>query len=105
VLDVSPVTRQVVVGPAESLDVSALVGISPRWPGDVPVGEFACAAQVRAHGEPVRARASFVDSAVRVELLTPVRGVARGQAVVLYDGTRVIGSATIDATTPAAVRG
>jgi tRNA-specific 2-thiouridylase len=61
----------------------------------VPVGEFACSAQVRAHGEPVPARASVAEDRVRVELLTPVRGVARGQAVVLYDGTRVVGSATI----------
>ncbi|MFF6881529.1 aminomethyltransferase beta-barrel domain-containing protein, partial [Streptomyces sp. NPDC012474] len=28
-----------------------------------------------------------------------VRGVAPGQAIVLYDGTRVVGSATITATT------
>lgn len=28
----------------------------------------------------------------------PVRGVAPGQAVVLYDGSRVVGSATIAAT-------
>ena len=27
-----------------------------------------------------------------------LRGVAPGQSVVLYDGTRVVGSATIDAT-------
>ncbi len=28
----------------------------------------------------------------------PVRGVAPGQAIVLYDGTRVVGSATIAST-------
>ncbi|HEX5568331.1 MAG TPA: aminomethyltransferase beta-barrel domain-containing protein, partial [Streptomyces sp.] len=28
----------------------------------------------------------------------PVRGVAPGQAIVLYDGTRVVGSATIATT-------
>jgi tRNA-specific 2-thiouridylase len=34
-----------------------------------------------------------------VELVEPLRGVAPGQAVVLYDGDAVLGSATIDATT------
>ena len=32
----------------------------------------------------------------------PVRGVAPGQAIVLYDDTRVVGSATIATTTRAA---
>ena len=31
----------------------------------------------------------------------PVRGIAPGQAVVLYDGTRVVGSATIATTSRA----
>ncbi|MFJ1993116.1 aminomethyltransferase beta-barrel domain-containing protein, partial [Streptomyces asiaticus] len=34
----------------------------------------------------------------RVTFTEPVRGVAPGQAIVLYDGTRVVGSATIAAT-------
>ncbi len=34
---------------------------------------------------------------LRVSFDEPVGAVAPGQAVVLYDGTRVIGSATIDA--------
>ncbi|CAB4996546.1 unannotated protein [freshwater metagenome] len=37
-----------------------------------------------------------------VELLVPIRGIALGQAVVLYDGTRVVGSATIAVTTRSA---
>ncbi|HCA85648.1 MAG TPA: tRNA 2-thiouridine(34) synthase MnmA, partial [Streptomyces sp.] len=35
---------------------------------------------------------------LRVALTEPVRGVAPGQAIVLYDGTRVVGSATIATT-------
>ena len=34
---------------------------------------------------------------IEVELLEPAYGVAPGQAVVIYDGTRVVGSATIAA--------
>jgi tRNA-uridine 2-sulfurtransferase len=38
------------------------------------------------------------DNTLDVELLTPARGVAPGQAAVVYDGTRVVGSVTIDRT-------
>jgi tRNA-specific 2-thiouridylase len=34
---------------------------------------------------------------VTVQLLEPARGIAPGQAVVVYEGTRVVGSATITA--------
>ncbi|MFE6489845.1 aminomethyltransferase beta-barrel domain-containing protein, partial [Streptomyces sp. NPDC057757] len=62
-------------------------------------------AQLRAHGEEVPVAASVVDDTLHVRLDTPARGIAPGQAVVLYDGTRVIGSATIATTErPAAAR-
>ena len=35
---------------------------------------------------------------VTIELLDPAQGIAPGQAAVVYDGTRVVGSATITAT-------
>jgi len=98
VLDVSPATATVTVGPAASLDVNAVVGVSPRWAQGEPVGEVACLAQVRAHGAAVPACARLVDGLLHVRFATPVRGVAPGQAVVLYDGDRVLGSATIDRT-------
>ncbi len=96
VLDISPVTRTVTVGAAPRLEVTTLVGTSPRWCGPAPESELRCTAQVRAHGEPVAARAVADGDAVHVELDEPLRGVAPGQAVVLYDGSRVVGSATID---------
>ena len=37
-----------------------------------------------------------------VDLLDPAEGIAPGQAVVVYDGSRVVGSATISATRRAA---
>ncbi len=102
VLDISPVTRTVTVGSAAELAVGRLVGVQPRWCGPVPVGPVECLAQVRAHGSAVPAVAELAQSGsgveVRVELRTPIAGVAPGQAVVLYDGDRVIGSATIDRT-------
>jgi tRNA-specific 2-thiouridylase len=38
------------------------------------------------------------DDAVRIRLHHPARGVAKGQAAVLYVGDIVLGSATISAT-------
>lgn len=98
VLDVSPVTRTVTVGPAAALDVDQLIGTAPRWCGPEPVGSRRLLAQVRAHGDAVPARAEVVSGELTVDLEVPVRGVAPGQAVVLYDGDRVVGSATIQAT-------
>jgi tRNA-uridine 2-sulfurtransferase len=39
-----------------------------------------------------------VADTVHVRLLEPVRGIATGQAVVLYDGDTVLGAATVAAT-------
>ncbi|MFL6138081.1 MAG: tRNA 2-thiouridine(34) synthase MnmA [Frankiaceae bacterium] len=96
VLDISPVTGTVTVGAAESLEVGRIMASRPRWGGHEPAGRFGCLAQVRAHGEPVAAVAEARGATVTVELATAVRGVAPGQAVVLYDGDVVLGSATID---------
>ena len=103
VLDISPVTRTVTVGSAEELDVVGLSAIRPRWcgaaGGDPHAGALECLVQLRAHGEALPATMRRLDDdTLDIELRVPARGVAPGQAVVVYDGTRVIGSATIDRT-------
>jgi tRNA-specific 2-thiouridylase len=98
VLDISPVTGTVTVGSAEQLDVAGLTGEKARWCGPVPRRPIECTAQIRAHGEAVDCVASFDGQRLHVELRAPIRGVAAGQAVVLYDGDAVIGSATITST-------
>ena len=54
---------------------------------------------MRAHGSAVPAVAEVVQGArgpeIDVRLHRPVRGVAPGQSVVLYDGSQVLGAATI----------
>jgi tRNA-specific 2-thiouridylase len=103
VVDVEIGSRRVTVGPPELLDVYALEGIKPIWTTS-PLDEspVELLAQVRAHGVPVPARAYAHGDRMMVELLVPIRGIALGQAVVLYDGTRVVGSATIAVTTRSA---
>lgn len=118
VLEIRPKENKVVVGPEAMLSMDEIRGIKISWAGQ-PVPEvaaladggtasasFDCYAQVRAHGDPVPASA-FVEladdgeSGLRRELVVtlrePLRGVAPGQTVVLYQGTRVLGQATINA--------
>ena len=75
---------------------------SETWAGSKPVsaiGTIRAGAQVRAHGEEVGCAAyQGPGGELEVTLDAPIRGVAPGQSVVLYDGTRVIGSATISST-------
>jgi len=99
VLDISPVNNTVTVGPAASLDVTALTAIRPRWCGTAPTGPATYTAQLRAHGGETEVTAELVDGELQVTFTEPVRGVAPGQAIVLYDDTRVVGSATIATTT------
>ena len=40
----------------------------------------------------------MTDERVEIELVDPAQGIAPGQAAVIYDGTRVVGSATIVST-------
>lgn len=104
VLDISPVENTVTVGPAEALQVTALTAIRPRWCGPAPAGGPArFTAQLRAHGNETEVTAELTGDGeaggeLRVAFEEPVLGVAPGQAIVLYAGTRVVGSATIAAT-------
>ena len=101
VVDVQPKTNTVVVGTADLLGVDVIEGSHARWPGPPPVGEVRLGAQLRAHGEEFPATVTADGDRVVVRLDARTRGVAPGQSVVLYEGTRVVGSATITATSRA----
>jgi tRNA-specific 2-thiouridylase len=98
VLDISPVTNTVTVGPREALDVHEITGERPLWLTEPPAGPLECKVQLRAHGEVHDCVAWVQGDALRIRLHAPARGVAKGQAAVLYDGETVLGSATIAAT-------
>jgi tRNA-specific 2-thiouridylase len=95
VLDISPVNNTVTVGPRDALEVRAIDGIRPTWTDAPVIGRWTAEVQVRAHGAPVPGVVSCTDAAVSVELDEPLTGVAPGQAIAYYDGSRVVGSATI----------
>jgi len=102
VLEVRPVSNTVVVGPKEALATAEIAGERHSWAGRAPAqSDFACHVQIRAHAEPVPARASINDGWLTVRPESPFDGVAPGQTAVLYDGTRVIGQFTIARTVSA----
>ncbi|CAN5126031.1 tRNA 2-thiouridine(34) synthase MnmA [soil metagenome] len=96
VLGITPVTRTVTVGPAELLDADEVTASSPLWTDGVPDPPFHGHAQLRAHGAPVEATADLDGDRLVIGLGEPQRGIAPGQAIVLYDGDRVVGSATME---------
>jgi len=103
VLSLEPVSGSVRVGSAAALAVRRIVGAHPTSPSGAALVDGArCTAQVRAHGDPVPATASIVDGELVVSVDGDLRGVAPGQAVVLYEpdpaGDRVLTSATITTT-------
>ncbi|HXA12494.1 MAG TPA: tRNA 2-thiouridine(34) synthase MnmA, partial [Mycobacterium sp.] len=96
-------TATVHVGEAGDLDVFALTGRAPVFTaGAAFSGPVECAVQVRAHGEIASAVVELTGDELDVRLRTPLRGVARGQTLVLYrpdpGGDEVLGSATIAGT-------
>lgn len=103
VLDIEPVSGTVTVGSREALAVDALDCVKPLWCATAPDDVLTCTVQLRAHGEEHRATVTVADGSVHVDLLDPASGIAPGQACVIYAGTRVVGSATISATSRAAV--
>ena len=101
VLDIEPVSGTVTVGPREALTVDRLT--RSRGPL-VRSGAPRAAGVHRAAAGPRRRAPGGRDGRrrrVSVALLDPAQGIAPGQAAVVYDGTRVVGSCTITATSRA----
>ena len=96
VLKIEPVTNTVVVGAREDLAVSSMRGEKPIFCGpEVGAAPARGFVQVRAHGAALDCT-YYIDGAHLVaELDEPLLGLATGQAMVIYDGDRVVGSATI----------
>ena len=98
VLGIDPVSNTVTVGPHEALAVARIEGIRPSWTEAEVLGPWRGFVQVRAHGAPLPALIEGRADSITVELDAATHGIAPGQAVVCYDGDRVVGSATIAST-------
>ena len=97
VLSIQPRSNTVVVGRRHLLDVDEVAAEQPVWTNATPGARFDCQVQLRAHGMVSPATVSIDDGRVLARLASQQQGVAAGQALVMYDGDEVIGSATITA--------
>ena len=96
VMALRPEHNAVVVGQREALGSHGLVATRPRFiSGAAPADEARCTAVVRYRGEPTPASFRGAEEGFRLAFDRPVRAVAPGQAVVLYDDDEVIGGGTI----------
>lgn len=94
VVATDPAANRVVVGPAALLSVDEIRGGEVVWLAEeVPLADVTV--QVRAHGEPVAASVERGEGTLLVRLTEPLRGIAAGQSIVVYQGTRVLGQASI----------
>jgi tRNA-specific 2-thiouridylase len=96
VLKIEPVSNTVVVGAREELAVTSMKGERAIWCGpDIAPGDHRGFVQVRAHGAALACTYRFDGTHLVADLEQPLLGLATGQAMVIYDGDRVVGSATI----------
>jgi tRNA-specific 2-thiouridylase len=90
-------TQRVVIGRKEELARTELMAADANWLVDVPRGPFRCLAQIRYNSDATPATAEcLADRRLRVTFDDPCQGVAPGQAVVCYDGDRVLGGGWIE---------
>ena len=97
VVRVDPEAGLVVVGPREALRITRLTATDPRW-CEVAPDVLEGTVQLRAHADEVPATVTVGETSVTIDLHHPAYGIAPGQTAVMYDGTRVVGSATICTT-------
>lgn len=99
VVGIDPATSTVAVGPPTLLQVDRIVTERVTWLSWPWQGRRdGLMAQVRAHGAPVPASAYADAGTLVVDLESPLRAVAAGQTVVLYDGDTAVVSGTINST-------
>ena len=97
VVDVDADLNRVVVGPHEELMANALLADEITWvSGGAPASDTSIHARIRYRAEPVPATVAINgENTAEVRFSAPQRAVTPGQAVVFYDGERVLGGGTI----------
>lgn len=94
VVAVDPALRRVVAGPRSALAVARIALRDVNWLAD----DFPAMIGVKIRSAAAVVEASLDRAAGQIAFAVPQFGVARGQAAVVYAGTRVLGGGTIAAT-------
>ncbi|MBI3412347.1 MAG: tRNA 2-thiouridine(34) synthase MnmA [Planctomycetes bacterium] len=97
VLDIVPETHEVVIGDKEELLAAGLQASRVNWLIDRPTTGFRCEAKIRYRhtAAPALVEVNGDDGAV-VRFAEPQSAITPGQAVVFYDGDRVLGGGWIE---------
>ncbi|HZU34358.1 MAG TPA: tRNA 2-thiouridine(34) synthase MnmA [Gemmataceae bacterium] len=102
VLQILPETNDVVLGDREQLLARALRADRVNWLIEPPPATaLACTARIRYRHEPAAATVlALPGQRASVEFAEPQTAITPGQAVVFYDGSRVLGGGWIEAALP-----
>ena len=97
VLRIIPAAGEVVVGRREELLASELRASSVNWLCEPPTEPLACAAKIRyRHAAAAATVTALPGNDARVVFAAPQSAITPGQAVVFYDGDRVLGGGWIE---------
>lgn len=97
VVRIEPDTKRVVIGKREDLARRELTANCTNWLVDPPSGAFRCQAKIRYNAQAAPATVEILpDDRLRAQFDQPCYGVAPGQALVCYDGDRVLGGGWIE---------
>ncbi|MCI0378498.1 MAG: tRNA 2-thiouridine(34) synthase MnmA [Gemmataceae bacterium] len=97
VLEIMPQTNAIVVGDKEELLAPGLIASRVNWLIEPPTGTLPCEAKIRYRHTPAAAEVSAADDgSARVTFTEPQSAITPGQAVVFYDGERVLGGGWIE---------
>ena len=89
-------TNTVIAGENGDLAADGLIAEDLSFvSGEAPAGETAVHARIRYRSEPVPATLRIDNERAEVQFASPQRAVTPGQAVVFYDGERVLGGGSI----------
>lgn len=97
VVRIEPETQQVVIGRRDELARRELTARRSNWLVEPPTAPLRCEAKIRYASRPAAAEVEVLTgNRLRVRFDEPQFGVAPGQAVVCYDGDRVLGGGWIE---------
>jgi tRNA-specific 2-thiouridylase len=97
VVRLEPETHRVVIGSRDDLARRRFTANQTNWLVEPPNGPLRCLVQIRYNSRPAPALVELLaDGRLAISLVEPLHGVAPGQAVVCYDGDRVLGGGWIE---------